>query len=242
MRSRNSSRSAASPCITARCSTSPAASRRSASSWRTSGAGAGPPGLLHHPSAHVDERLDRQHRGHHGLGPADAATLLQVVQRVEGGQYVGPAQQLRGSPPARHRRRHQPPPNSAASSTNVPSPLETDRLSTTWTGNRPSKPAAAVFADWQVLDSWPEMVRQTTASAPASSARRKAASKAPGDGQAVWGRASVGPSWRRSRSTVEVLPVGVLPAPEPDGQGHDLDPKRVELFLGTRSLELSVTR
>ena len=72
----------------------------------------------------------------------------------------------------------------------VPRPLETDLLSTTWTGTRPSKPAAAVTADWVVLESSPERVRQSTASAPASSARRKASSKAPGEGQAVWGRAS----------------------------------------------------
>ena len=75
----------------------------------------------------------------------------------------------------------------AAVSTRVPSPLETDRLSTTWTGSRSAKVVAAVWADWMVLDSWPEMVRQTTASAPARSARSKASSKAPGEGQAVWG-------------------------------------------------------
>ncbi len=73
----------------------------------------------------------------------------------------------------------------------VPSPLDTDLLSTTCTGNRPSKPAAAVAADWAVLESWAEMVTQTTASAPAASARRKAASNAPGEGQAVWGSSSL---------------------------------------------------
>jgi hypothetical protein len=79
-------------------------------------------------------------------------------------------------------------PRCAAHATTEPSPDVTDRLSMTRTSAVPSKAFAAVCADCIVADSWAERLMQTTASAPASRHRRKAASKAPGDGAAVSGR------------------------------------------------------
>lgn len=73
----------------------------------------------------------------------------------------------------------------------MPRPLDTDSESTTRIGRRPSNPTAAVCADCRVFDSSPEIVMHTTPSAPASSARRKAAAKAPGDGHAVCGSSSL---------------------------------------------------
>ncbi len=64
-------------------------------------------------------------------------------------------------------------------------------MSMTWMGGPSPQAAAAVLADCTVLERSSEMLRHTTASAPASAAARNASSKAPGEGHAVWGSSSV---------------------------------------------------
>ena len=48
------------------------------------------------PSRDLDDRLDRQRRGEQRLGVADAAALLQVVERVEGAEDPRPGDEVAG--------------------------------------------------------------------------------------------------------------------------------------------------
>ena len=60
------------------------------------GAGALLAALLDHAVDHLDDRLDRQRGGEQRLGVADAAALLEVVQRVEHAEHAGALDQVRG--------------------------------------------------------------------------------------------------------------------------------------------------
>ena len=57
-------------------------------------AGARLAGLLDRAGRDVDDGLDRQQRAEHRLGAADAAALLQVVERVEGAEHAGAGDQV----------------------------------------------------------------------------------------------------------------------------------------------------
>ena len=52
--------------------------------------------LFDDATGHLDDRLDRQGGGEQGLGVADAATLLQVLQRVEGAEDARPPDEFDG--------------------------------------------------------------------------------------------------------------------------------------------------
>ena len=83
-----------------------------------------------------------------------------------------------------------------------------------------------------MADSSDDRLTQTTASAPASAAARKAASNAPGDG-----RCSLGKLVGLGQSSVEVAdaevdPVGELLGPEANGERDDADVELVGFVRG----------
>ena len=118
---------------------------------------------------------------------------------------------------------------SAARSTCVPRPEVIERESTTRTSRSPRSALAAFWADCIVADRSEERLMQTTASAPASCWRRKAASNLPGAGAAVSGStARRRPASRRSASTLSSV-----------RSSNSSSPKRID--RGTTSMPWAAT-
>ena len=124
--------------------------------------------LLDLAVAHLDDRLDRQHRGEQRLGAADAAALLQVLERVERAPHPGALGEVghRGDDGvdvgARLGRRRGP-------ATIMPEPSVTERLSTTSTANSSSSHRCGQLGRLcMVADSAPDRDTTRSASAPSS--------------------------------------------------------------------------
>ena len=192
-----SSMSGAKPWVTQRCSISPASATLSRSTSKRLLPGTGLAGLLHLAGGDVEDRLDRQQRAEERLGVPDPAALLQVVERVEGADDVGAAGEVL------HQRddlvdRRPRAPACAARSTWVPSPEVMECESRTRTSRSSAIAFAAFWADCIVADRSDERLMQTTASAPASRWRRKAASNLPGPARRSPAARTTRPASRRS--------------------------------------------
>ena len=165
--------------------------------------------LLDLAVAHLDDRLDRQRRGEHRLGAADAAALLQVVERVERAPHAWCARRGRWRAAAtvveRCARRGEP---GAVGDDRCPSPSVQLRLSTTCTGTHVGDAAGGELgALHRGRQRGAERDRRRCRSRRRRRGARYACSNWPGAGAAVSG--SVGDAAHRAQNSAGVRSLAV---------------------------------
>ena len=136
---------------------------------------------------HRDDRLDRERRGEHRLGAADAAALLQVLERVERAEHAGAGGEVGGERGDLVEAAARGSALRAQAMAMVPTPSVTLRLSTTRTGITSATERAASSALCIVADSAPESETTTMPVAPSACSARYTCSNWPGAGAAVSG-------------------------------------------------------